>query len=325
MAQPPPDCAQGLPCRTAAIGQVGQHPEHRPDRECNARQRRRWRGAVDGVDDARGEQRADDGRSEAVQCGTEIAAAPSQHRPNHHRYDAGHQDRHEGRVEELPANRQLGAAPHLGEQRVEGAEEYRRHARAEQQIVEDEGAFAAHRSKRVAGFETGGAQRVKHEPAADHQRDQHQDEDAARRVDGEGVDRGQDAGAHEKGSDQAHTEGQDGEQDGPALQGLALFDGGRRVQQGGSEQPRHKGGVLDRVPIPPAAPAEHVIGPPAAHRDADRQPAPGGQCPGPHPAGPGGADPPLDQRGDRERISEREADIAEIEKRRVKGEARVLQ
>ncbi len=255
----------------------------------------------------------------------ELAVAPGQHRSDHHGDDSRGQDRHEGRVEELRADRQLDAAPYLGEERVEGPEKNRRHAGAEQQIVEDEGAFAAHRGERVAGFETGSAQRVKHEAAADHQRDQHQDEDAARRIDREGMDRGQNAGAHEEGSDQAHAEGQDGKQDGPALEGFALFDHGGRVQERGSEQPWHEGGVLDRVPVPPAAPAEHVIRPPAAHCDADRQPAPRGQCPGPHPARPGSADPPLDQRGDRKRIGDRETDIAEIEKRRVEGETRVLQ
>ena len=97
------------------------------------------------------------------------------------------------------------------------------------------------------------------------------------------------------------------------------------MQERGAEQPRHEGGVLDRVPIPPAAPAEDVIGPPAAHRDAERQPAPGGQGPGPHPARPERADPAFEEGGDRKRIGDREPDIAEIEKGRVKGEAGILQ
>ncbi len=97
------------------------------------------------------------------------------------------------------------------------------------------------------------------------------------------------------------------------------------MQEGGAEQPWHERGVLDRVPGPPAAPAEHVIGPPAAHRDADRQPAPRRQRPGPHPARPDGVDPALDQRRDREGIGDRKPDIAEIEKRRMEGEPRVLE
>ena len=96
-------------------------------------------------------------------------------------------------------------------------------------------------------------------------------------------------------------------------------------KQRGADQPRHERGVLDRVPEPPAAPAQRVVGPPASHRDADGERAPGGQRPRPHPARPGGIDAALDQRRDREGERHREADIAEIEKRRMEGEAGILQ
>ena len=83
--------------------------------------------------------------------------------------------------------------------------------------------------------------------------------------------------------------------------------------------------VLHRVPEPPAAPAQRVIGPPAAHGDADGERAPGRQRPGPDPARPGGVDPALDQRGDGEGEGDREADIAQIEEGRMEGEAGILQ
>ena len=82
-------------------------------------------------------------------------------------------------------------------------------------------------------------------------------------------------------------EGEDGEQHGPALQRVALLHHDRGMQQRGADEPRHERGVLDRVPEPQAAPAELVVGPPAAQRDADGERAPGGQRPGPHPARPG--------------------------------------
>ena len=50
-----------------------------------------------------------------------------------------------------------------------------------------------------------------------------------------------------------------------------------RVEEGGAGEPRHQRSVLDRVPEPEAAPAERVIGPVGAHRDAERQEAPGDQ------------------------------------------------
>ena len=92
-----------------------------------------------------------------------------------------------------------------------------------------------------------------------------------------------------------------------------------------ADEPRHERGVLDRVPEPPAAPAERVIGPPAAHRDADGEGAPRGERPRPDPARPGGIDPPLDERRHGEAEGDREADIAEIEERRMEGEAGILQ
>ena len=56
-----------------------------------------------------------------------------------------------------------------------------------------------------------------------------------------------------------------------------------------------------------------------------RQEGPGRQRPGPHPAAPGGVDAAFDQRGDGEGVGHGEADIAEVEQRRMEGEAGVLQ
>ena len=99
--------------------------------------------------------------------------------------------------------------------------------------------------------------------AADEETENAEDENAARRIDGEGMNRSQDAGAHEEGADQRQREGQDGEQHGPDFQRIALFDDDGRMQQRGGHQPGHEAGVFHRVPEPPAAPAQFVIGPPA--------------------------------------------------------------
>ncbi len=131
--------------------------------------------------------------------------------------------------------------------------------------------------------------------------------------------------AHHEGADEREGEGEDGEQDRPGLQRVALLHHDRGMQERGGQQPRHEADVLDRIPEPPAAPAEFVVGPDAAQRDADGQEHPGEQRPGPHPARPGGIDPAFDQRGDGEGKGHRETDIAEIEEGRVEGEARVLQ
>ena len=59
-----------------------------------------------------------------------------------------------------------------------------------------------------------------------------------------------------------------------------------RMNQCGADEPRHERGVLDRIPEPPSAPAEHVIRPPAAERDAERQERPGHVRPRPRPTHP---------------------------------------
>src|ERR1700751_3420006 len=61
MAQPPPGC-QGRQLRYAApVDQIGQDAEHRPGCERDARQCRWWCGAVEGEDDDRGENGAENG------------------------------------------------------------------------------------------------------------------------------------------------------------------------------------------------------------------------------------------------------------------------
>ena len=105
---------------------------------------------------------------------------------------------------------------------------------------------------------------VKRQRPARGQRDQAQDEDAARRIEREGMHAGEDAGADQECADQAERKGQDAEQDRPVDQRLPPLDDQRRMQERGAGQPGHEGGVLDRIPEPPAAPAQLVIGPEAA-------------------------------------------------------------
>ena len=138
------------------------------------------------------------------------------------------------------------------------------------------------------------------------------------------MNRGQHARANEEGPHQAQREGDDGEQDRPHLQRVALFHHQRRMEQRGARKPGHEGGVLDRIPEPETAPAELVIGPPRAHGDAEREAHPGGKRPGSDPARPGGVDTAVDQGGDGKGEGHGEADIAGIEEGRVEGERRVL-
>ena len=114
-------------------------------------------------------------------------------------------------------NRNLAAAKRVEDERVEGAQQNDRSTGGEQQIVEDQRAFARYRREQPAAFKLRGADRIERQRATDHKDQQAENKDAALGIAGEGVDRGQDARAHQEGAEQGHGEGQDGEQDRPAF------------------------------------------------------------------------------------------------------------
>ncbi len=222
-------------------------------------------------------------------------------------------------------DRDLAAGGDLGDQRPHRAEEDDEGGGDEQQVVDHEPALAADGGEDGIRAQYRRAPGVERQRATDEGGEDPEQVDAALGVVGKGVHRGDDAGADDEGADQAEGEGEDGEQDRPAFKGAALLDHDGGVEERAGDEPGHEGDVLDRIPGPPAAPAELVVGPDRAHRDADGEEHPGEQRPGADPARPGGVDAALDEGGDGEGIGHREADVAEIEERRVEGEAGVLQ
>ncbi len=97
------------------------------------------------------------------------------------------------------------------------------------------------------------------------------------------------------------------------------------MQKRGRRQPRHQRGVFHRVPEPPAAPAQFVVSPPAAQRDADGEKAPGDGRPGARPARPGCIQIAAEQRGDREGERDGKSDIAHVQHGGMQDHARILQ
>ena len=93
---------------------------------------------------------------------------------------------------------------------------------------------------------------------------------------------------------------------------------------GGAGEPGEERGVLDRIPTPVTAPAEDLVAPPRAEDDPGGQEAPREQRPAS-----GDEQPPLtdasgDQRTDREGERNGEADVAEVEHRRMERDQRVV-
>ena len=254
-----------------------------------------------------------------------VILPPARPGPDADQQDDGDHERDEHGVEIGWADRELALAERLNKQRIEGAEQHGQHGHHHEDAVQQQEGLARDEPEAAAVVRGGRAERVQEQRAADIDAEQREDEDAARGVGGKGMHRGDHARAHQKCAEQAERKGADGQQYGPVLEHIPLFGRRERMDQGRADQPGHEGGVFHRVPEPPAAPAELVIGPPAAKRDADGQKHPGQDRPGPRPSGPGGVQPATEQGGDGKAKRHGKADIAHIKHRRMDDQPRVLQ
>src|ERR1700686_2128685 len=96
------------------------------------------------------------------------------------------------------------------------------------------------------------------------------------------------------------------------------------MNERGAGEPGHERRILHRIPEPPAAPTEGVVGPPAAQRDADGEECPCNGCPRTRPACPRGVETATEQGSDGKRECDREPDVAHVEQRRMEYHARIL-
>mmetsp|Transcript_68794 Transcript_68794/g.161818 ORF Transcript_68794/g.161818 Transcript_68794/m.161818 type:complete len:499 (+) Transcript_68794:746-2242(+) len=263
-------------------------------------------------------------RQPAAQPGPTRARPGHQRAEHHQRHQRQHQRRKDG-VEIRRADRQPEAAQHLRRQRVERAQQHGGGGGSQQQVVQQQQRLARTQREALGRRRPVGAPGIQRQRTAHRHCQQRQDEQAARRVARERMDRADHTRAHEEGAEQRQREAQQRQQQAPAQKARALLGHRQRVDQRRAQQPGHEGGVLDRIPEPEPAPAQLVIGPEAAQADAGRQRAPGGQHPGSRPARPARRQLVLQQRGHRKRKAHRKAHIAEVEQRRVGGHAGVLQ
>ena len=97
------------------------------------------------------------------------------------------------------------------------------------------------------------------------------------------------------------------------------------MKQRGCRQPGHQAGILHRIPEPPAAPTQLIIGPIGSGGDPQRQKEPRTQDPGPHRPGESRPNFARNQRADGKAEGHRQANIADVKRRRMEGQARILQ
>ncbi len=139
------------------------------------------------------------------------------------------------------------------------------------------------------------------------------------------MDGGQHAGAGEKGAEDHQHIGQDDQEHVPVFEHALLLLHHYRMQESSPAQPGHEGRDLDRIPAPITAPAEHVIRPPAAQDQAQREEQPGHQRPAPGDPDPAVIGPARDQRGDGEGVRDHEGHEAQVQHRGMDDHPRVPQ
>ncbi len=325
-AQVPPD-----PCQALAVAE----PLAQPDRQRGGQPHGQHNGLTDPQRPAFMQQRqgghqagADtdqEGDAQLAQQLTSILMFPARQRCHAHQQD------HEGRKnnqhggEPRKAHRDFAPAEGVIDQRGQGAQQDEGSDHHQQQIIAQQQRLPGDHVEASAAADVRCPPGIQRQRPANDDAQEHQDEQAARRVGGEGMHRGQHPGAHQEGAQQAQGEGQQCVQHRPALEGPALLGHSQGMDQGRAGQPGHEGGILHRVPEPPAAPAQLVVGPPAAQGDTNGQEYPGYGGPGTRPARPGRVQLASDQGGDGETEGDRQAHITHVEHGRVHRQAEVLQ
>ena len=262
---------------------------------------------------------------ETTQRGTKIVAFPFEYRSDDHDQQHRDHDRNERPVIVRRSHRNLVAAHHVDEKRIECSKKHGSGGRAQQHVVDGQPALSADQREGSAIFEMRRTDGIEGQGAAGGEQDQCQDEDASRRIQRKCVHACQHAGTNQKCADQTERKRQDCEQDRPAHERIATLDDKSRMQQCSARDPRHERRIFDRIPEPPAAPAKRIIRPGATKRDPNGEEAPRRQHPGPHPTRPASVDLSIDQRCHRERKRHRKTDITQIKKRRMDRESWVLQ
>ena len=157
----------------------------------------------------------------------------------------------------------------LDDQREHGAEQHDEGERGEQHVVGEERALARERRVDAAGRPQPVAP-----PADEPDGDEHDEAEEAeqqrpdRRL-AERVHRVEHARAGEERAEDGEAERGAQQRQVPDPQHPAPLLHHHRVEVGGAGEPRQERRVLDRVPRPVAAPAEHLVAPPRAEHDAD--------------------------------------------------------
>ena len=219
----------------------------------------------------------------------------------------------------------LDSFDRLGNQREHRSPQHRKHHRQQDEVVEQEA-----RLPRQHGVQVVFASQERQSPQQDGDSDRQANDEEGGEVrpdggGGKGVHRAENAAAGQEGAEDAEEESGKNQHHVPDFHHPALLLHHHRMQEGGAGEPRQQGSVLDRVPAPVAAPAQHRVGPAPAEDDADGQESPRDHAPAARDVDPVLAFAAGNQRGEGEGERHGETDEAQIEHGRVDDHSRVLQ
>src|SRR5208282_1026597 len=243
--------------------------------------------AGQGVEVAETERKRHGARERAPGKGPAEIAAQAVERgaaPGEQGADAGEKQQEEADgnvyfVEEGRADADFISRKGLGDDREERAPENGEASGQQDQIVEEEVGFAGdHGIELVVALQVVAILQI-----GDHAHGQNKDEEAGEPLaDGrlrEGVHGADYAAAGEESAEDAEHEGDEDQPDVPDAHHAALFLHHHGMQESGAGDPGHERSVLNRIPSPVAAPAEHGVGPMGAEKDADGLESPGDHGP----------------------------------------------
>ncbi len=139
---------------------------------------------------------------EPLQHGKEVRALPTQQCADGHEQKERQHDGAEGEIEVWRSHGDFFAGDGFKRQGIKCSDQNRSAGGAEEKIVQHKAPFPADGREESARFERRRAPGKECERAADKETQYAEDENAARRINGEGVNRRQHAGAHQEGAEQ---------------------------------------------------------------------------------------------------------------------------
>ena len=225
---------------TGLHGDVGQRSEDQPESEADTERGRTDMPSMKNKATMVATSAAAEGKNEALRDGIEVAAFPGEKRTERHGSQKRHHQWSEGHVEERRADRDLVAGDSLDQQRVKRTDQNCRGGGRQKKIVEDQRAFPGDRVEQASGRQRRSPPGEKRQRPADEDHQDGEDEHAAGRIGGEGMDGGEHPGAHQKRAEKRERECQDRQKQRPDLQGRPLFHDDGGMQKRCSGKPRHE-------------------------------------------------------------------------------------